>query len=53
VEHRQQELVRERRELREKLEREGDPTIAKSLRGIDKLTVASQDLLAATLYVPR
>ena len=53
VERRQQGLLRERRELREKLEREGDPAIAKSLRGIDKLTVASQDLLTATLYLPR
>ena len=46
-------LVRERRELKAKLEEEGDEPISKSLKGLDSLTVASQDLLTATLYLPR
>jgi superfamily II DNA or RNA helicase len=53
VSARRNELVQERRELKARLEQEGDPAVLEWLQGIDSLTVASQDLLTATLYLPR
>ena len=53
VARRLDELVRERRELKQKLEAEGDPAIQDWLAGIDRLSLASTDLLTATLYLPR
>jgi len=46
-------LIHERKELREKLEREGDSSLREWLEGIDRLSIASRDLLTATLYLPR
>jgi hypothetical protein len=53
IERRRGELVKERMELRDRLKKDAKDVDTSWLDGAEKIKIVSQDLLTATLYLPR